>query len=153
LPFTSLGLKPGKCPQPRTGGRLLADSFREQGLARENPVDGRLIRITTYELKLENALRANLRELRALQKEDPFPAGEAERAEPAAAPATTSAPAPEPQPTPEPQPAPGPAAEAEADAAPVDATPVQDSNNAPKENELTAPASAPDMNAGDGSGP
>ena len=62
--------RPGLRPEPRDGATLLADSFREMGLARERAVDGRLLRITQYELKLDAALRAAVRELRALKKEE-----------------------------------------------------------------------------------
>ncbi len=53
----------GPRPRPRTAGALLADSFGRGGN------DGRLIRLTEYELKLDAALRAGMRELLRLQKE------------------------------------------------------------------------------------
>ena len=54
----------GSRPRPRTAGALLADSF---GSGRGD--DGRLVRLTEYELKLDAALRAGMRELLRLQKE------------------------------------------------------------------------------------
>ena len=60
----------GPRPVPRDGATLLADSFREMGFNSERAVDGRLLRITQYELKLDAALRAAVRELRALKKEE-----------------------------------------------------------------------------------
>jgi hypothetical protein len=55
----------GPRPRPRTAGALLADSF---GSGRGGG-DGRLVRLTEYELKLDAALRAGMRELLRLQKE------------------------------------------------------------------------------------
>ena len=60
----------GPRPVPRDGATLLAESFREMGFNSERAVDGRLLRITQYELKLDAALRAAVRELRALKKEE-----------------------------------------------------------------------------------
>ena len=60
--FTDIGRKPRK----RTGAAIFADSFPA---GRGSGDDGRLLQLTQYELKLDAALRAAIRELRALQKE------------------------------------------------------------------------------------
>jgi hypothetical protein len=60
--FAGLGPKPGK----RDGATILADSFEAD---KHSADDGRLVRITQYELKLDAALRAAVRELRQLQKD------------------------------------------------------------------------------------
>jgi len=158
LPFAPVKLRPR--PQPRTGGRLLADSFREDGGGRDAPVDGPLVRITHYELKLEGALRADLRELRALQREDPFPTPEAE-------PEGGAEQVPEPSPAPEqvadatPAPSapqagrlngsPGPTVDVVDD--PEATTDTADGINAPSQNEPTPPALGADGKANDGAGP
>jgi hypothetical protein len=60
----------GMCgiPRPRDGGALLADSIEGQFGAD----DGRLLRLTQYELKLDAALRAAVRELRNMQRDGSF---------------------------------------------------------------------------------
>src|SRR4029077_18003970 len=73
-PFAS---RRGPRPRPRDAGTLLADSFLENSTGAEAG-EGRLLRITTYELKLEGSLRATMRELRALQKDENFPPHEPE---------------------------------------------------------------------------
>ena len=66
-------------PKTREAGALLAASF-EESASNRTEIDGPLVRLTKYELKLDAALRAAMRELRALQKEEAFaaPEGEAE---------------------------------------------------------------------------
>ena len=68
LPFAT---RRGPRPQPRDAGALLADSFLERS-GGGDAGDGRLLRITAYELKLEGSLRATMRELRVLQKDENF---------------------------------------------------------------------------------
>jgi len=68
LPFAT---RRGPRPQPRDAGALLADSFLERSGGGDGG-DGRLLRITAYELKLEGSLRATMRELRVLQKDENF---------------------------------------------------------------------------------
>ena len=60
--FADIGPKPRK----RDGATILADSFE---VGARPAADGRLVRITQYELKLDAALRAAVRELRQLQKD------------------------------------------------------------------------------------
>ena len=68
----------GPRPTPRDPGTLLADCFREVGQD-DDPVDGRLVRITAYELKIEASLRATMRELRMVRKDCGALARERER--------------------------------------------------------------------------
>ena len=56
-------------PAPLDAGRLLADSFHETGAKGETAVDGPLVRITRYEMKLDSALRGAIRELRAVRRD------------------------------------------------------------------------------------
>ena len=153
VPFAPVRLGPH--PEPRTGGRLLADSFREFGPGGATPVDGALIRITTYELKLEGALRATMRELRALQREDPFPAPEEPEGERV----------PEPAPAPENVAGVVPAVSAPqagrlngnskstVDVGDAPATAVDDGTHAPRSIEPTGPAPRADGNPSEGAGP
>jgi hypothetical protein len=94
LPFAT---RRGPRPQPRDAGALLADSFLERSGGGDGG-DGRLLRITAYELKLEGSLRATMRELRVLQKDENFAPREPEPrpspSEPVPAPAPATAPAP-----------------------------------------------------------
>ena len=60
---------PAGPPEPADAGKLLADAFRETGPKGEIVVDGPLVRITKYEMKLDAALRGAIRELRAAQKD------------------------------------------------------------------------------------
>lgn len=62
-------LKQGARPRGRNAGGLLAASFAETNT---KSGEGRLIRLTQYELKLDAALRSAVRELRSLQREDDF---------------------------------------------------------------------------------
>lgn len=62
-------LKQGARPKGRDAGALLAASFAETNT---KSGEGRLIRLTQYELKLDAALRSAVRELRSLQREDDF---------------------------------------------------------------------------------
>src|SRR5687768_13022614 len=57
----------GPRPRPRDAGALLADSMWERG--EKSGSDPRMQRISQYELKLDGALRAAMRELLKLQKE------------------------------------------------------------------------------------
>jgi hypothetical protein len=69
-------------PRPREGATLLAASWKSE---RHTPTDERLLRLTEYELKLDGALRAAVRELLKLQKEaEAFEDGEEESEEIAA---------------------------------------------------------------------
>jgi hypothetical protein len=63
--FANLGRK----PRPRNGGALLADSIEGESRRAD---DGRLVRLTQYELKLDAALRAAVRELRNMQSDGSF---------------------------------------------------------------------------------
>ena len=70
---------PRSRPRPRDAGMLLACAW---GGTREHPKDERLLRLTEYELKLDAALRAGMRELLKLQKEaGAFEEAEAEEPE------------------------------------------------------------------------
>ena len=60
-------------PRPREAGALLAASF-DASASDRSEIDGPLVRLTKYELKLDAALRAAMRELRALKKEEAFAA-------------------------------------------------------------------------------
>jgi hypothetical protein len=53
-------------PRRQDGATLLAASWKSE---RHTPTDGRLLQLTEYELKLDGALRAAVRELLKLQKE------------------------------------------------------------------------------------
>lgn len=66
-------LKQGARPKGRDAGALLAASFAETNT---KSGEGRLIRLTQYELKLDAALRSAVRELRTLQREDGFDTAE-----------------------------------------------------------------------------
>jgi hypothetical protein len=57
---------PRDCPAPRDGATMLAGSWRG---TREHAHDERLLKLTDYELKLDAALRAGMRELLKLQKD------------------------------------------------------------------------------------
>ena len=60
----------GPRPEPKEAARLLADSFREtRPLGGPVTLEGRLVRLTAYELKIEGSLRATMRELRMLRKQ------------------------------------------------------------------------------------
>lgn len=97
LPFQSHAFQAGPRPQPRDAGELLAASFSNGSGGRAD--EGKLVRLTGYELKLEGALRATLRELRALQRDDSAaapeqgPAEQTQQQSPRAA-AAAAAPAP-----------------------------------------------------------
>ena len=109
----------GPPPRRRTAGALLADSFGAR--------DGRLVRLTEYELKLDAALRAGTRELLKLQKEaEAFEEVEEE----AEAPAEVAAPAPEERHRPE-DPGLRRAAPAVGGDAPANETPVEKTNPIP----------------------
>jgi hypothetical protein len=58
--------RPRPCPEPRDGATLLAASWQSE---QHTPGDERLLRLSEYELKLDGALRAAVRELLRLQKE------------------------------------------------------------------------------------
>jgi len=129
----------GPPPRRRTAGALLADSFGTR--------DGGLVRVTEYELKLDAALRAGMRELRAIQKEEPF--GGPEELEGQVEPEETQPPQPAPAPN-----EPNSAAPEEAEE--VWATPTAATGAAPTAAAAGAPAAPVDETnpiGGDGESP
>ena len=143
LPFAT---RRGPRPRPRDAGALLADSFLERSGGADGG-EGRLLRITAYELKLEGSVRATMRELRALQKDENFAPRDPEPgpspSEPVPAPAfdpeaVPSAPAPDAPTAPAEKPPQLAAVEPTDEAAPDPETPAIPEEKRHSQNELDA---------------
>ena len=149
----------GPRPRERAAGELLADCFPVAGSKDRNaPPDGPLVRITHYELKLDAALRASMRELRALRKDEMFSAPQADQPSRQSAPESAPDPATDNAPAPAPDNAPDGAA-GQAPPPPSTADPrmprqpaAAEAATAPGENEPVSPARAADVAPEGGAG-